>query len=81
MAWSINSYGDPLCQICVHFVSKGLHVCHNLSLGLATKAKVCKGAGQEGSPGVTSRVLESVKECEKMVAHTPKGTSLWELES
>jgi hypothetical protein len=27
--------------------------CRNPSLGLATKARVCKGAGQEGSLGVT----------------------------
>jgi hypothetical protein len=32
--------------------------CHNLSLGLMTKARVCKGASQEGSP----RVWESVRE-------------------
>ncbi len=25
-------------------------LCYNFSLGLATKARACKGAGQEGSP-------------------------------
>jgi hypothetical protein len=29
------------------------NLCRNLSLGLVTKAKVCKGAGQEGSMEVT----------------------------
>jgi hypothetical protein len=31
--------------------------CHNPSLGLATKARACKVAGQEGSPGVTSHAM------------------------
>ncbi len=31
----------------------------NHSFGLATKARACKGAGQEGSLGVTSHALES----------------------
>ncbi len=35
--------------------------CRNLSLGLATKAKGCKVAGQEGDLGVTSHAPESVK--------------------
>ncbi len=47
--------------------------CCNPSLGLATKAKTCKGASQEGSPGITSCALESVGECEGMTPHTPKG--------
>ncbi len=38
--------------------------CHNLNLRLATKARACKGAGQEGS----LRVWENVK----MNTHTPK---------
>jgi hypothetical protein len=46
--------------------------CHNPNLGFATKARACKGAGQEGSPGVTSHVFESAKECEGMNLHTPK---------
>ncbi len=48
------------------------HNYHNSSLGLATKAKACKVASQEGSLGVTSHALESVKECEGMNPHTPK---------
>jgi hypothetical protein len=45
---------------------------HNLSLGLATKARACKVAGQEGSPGVTSHAPGSVGECEGMNPHIPK---------
>jgi hypothetical protein len=48
--------------------------CHNPSLRLTTKARACKGASQEGSPGVTSHVPKSVGECEGMNLHTPKWT-------
>jgi hypothetical protein len=48
--------------------------CHNPSLGLATKARACKSASQEGSPGVTYHAPRSAKECEGMNPHTPKGT-------
>ncbi len=48
--------------------------CCNLSLGLATKARVCKSAGQEGSMGVTFHVPGSAKECEGMNFHILKGT-------
>jgi hypothetical protein len=44
--------------------------CHNLNLGLATKAKAYKNASHEGSPGVTFHA----KECEGMNPHIPKGT-------
>jgi hypothetical protein len=46
----------------------------NLNLELATKARACKSAGQEGSPGVTFHAPRSVKECEGMNPHTFKGT-------
>jgi hypothetical protein len=46
--------------------------CHNPSLGLVTKAKACKGAGQKGSPGVTSHAFGSAKECEGMNLYIPK---------
>ncbi len=36
-------------------------MCHNLSFGLATKARGCKVAGQEEDPGVTSHARESAK--------------------
>ncbi len=55
--------------------------CCNLSLGLTTKAMACKGAGQEGSLGVTSNDPGSAKECEGMNLHTPKELPLWEMES
>ncbi len=47
-------------------------ICRNHSLGLMTKARACKGAGQEGSPRVTFHVPRSVGECEGMNLHTPK---------
>jgi hypothetical protein len=53
------------CWIVVNF-------CHNHSLGFTTKAKTCKGEGQEGSPGVTFHALGSVGKCEGMNRHTPK---------
>jgi len=46
--------------------------CCNPSLGLVTKVKVCKGAGQEGSLGVTFHVPRSVEKCEGMNLHPPK---------
>ncbi len=36
----------------------------NPSLGLATKARDYKVAGQKGSPGVTSHAPKSAKKCE-----------------
>jgi hypothetical protein len=72
--------------------SRNKEVCHNPSLGLVTKARACKGANQEGSPGVTSHApgnekeCEGSKECEGMNPHTPKwalilGVGFQELES
>jgi hypothetical protein len=46
--------------------------CCNPNLGLMTKARACKGVGQEGSPRVTSHALGNVGECEGMSPHTPK---------
>jgi hypothetical protein len=37
-----------------------------------TKAKACKGAGQEGSLGVTSHAFGNVEECEGLNPRTPK---------
>jgi hypothetical protein len=42
--------------------------CRNPSLGLATKARACKVAGQE-------RKLGNESKCEGMNPHTPKGAS------
>jgi hypothetical protein len=47
-------------------------ICCNLSLGLVTKARACKGAGQEWSPGVTFHAFGSIGKCEGMNPHTPK---------
>jgi hypothetical protein len=44
--------------------------CHNPSFGLMTKARACKGAGEKGSPGITSHVLGSVGECEIEHSHS-----------
>ncbi len=49
--------------------------CCNPSLGLATKARACKVAGQEGNSGVMSHAPMSVRKCEGMNPHIPKGAS------
>jgi hypothetical protein len=46
--------------------------CHNLSLGLTTKVKVCKGVGREWRPRVAFHAPENVGGCERMNPHTPK---------
>jgi len=46
--------------------------CRNPSLGLATKARACKGVGQERSSEVTSHNPRSVGKCEGMNLHIPK---------
>ncbi len=45
---------------------------YDLSLGLATKAKACKGAGQEWSLGVIFHAPRNVGGCEGMNPHTLK---------
>jgi hypothetical protein len=50
--------------------------CRNPSLGLMTKARGCKVAGQEGSSGVMPHALGSARECEGIDLHTSKGTPL-----
>jgi len=59
---------QDICSMC----GTQITLYHNLNLGLMTKAKACKGAGQEGSLGVTSHAFGSVGECEGMNTHTPK---------
>ncbi len=49
--------------------------CRNPSLGLTTKARSYKVAGQEGNPGVTLHAPGSVGRCEGMNPHTFKGDS------
>jgi hypothetical protein len=54
------------------WVSFSILNCRNPSLGLAIKERVCKGAGHEGSSGITSHAPGNVGECEGMNLHTPK---------
>ncbi len=49
-----------------------VNYCRNSSLGLTTKARACKGVGQEGSLGITSYDPKSVGEYEGMNLHTLK---------
>jgi hypothetical protein len=46
--------------------------CYDPNLGFVTKARACKGAGQEWSLGVTFHAPESVGGCEGMNPHIPK---------
>jgi hypothetical protein len=46
--------------------------CRNPSLGLMSKPRAYKGAGQEWSLKVTFHALKSVRDCEGMNPHTPK---------
>ncbi len=48
--------------------------CHNPSLGLATKARGCKVASQEGRPRVMPHAPGNARECEGIDLHTPNGT-------
>jgi hypothetical protein len=65
--------------LCLMFFCVSNVLCHNPNLGLVTKARACKGAGQEGSPRVTSRAPGNVGECEVMTPHTPKGAPILEV--
>jgi hypothetical protein len=51
-----------------------IYYCRNPSLGLVTKARGCKVAGQEKSPGVMSHSPGNARKCEGIDLHTPKGT-------
>jgi hypothetical protein len=57
---------------CRVFHTQVEYLCCNPSLRLATKVRVCKVAGQEGSSKITSSALGSANECEGMNPHTPK---------
>jgi hypothetical protein len=63
-----SRYNDQLTNLNIYFC----HRCHNPKLRLVTKARACKGAGQEESLGVTPHAHGSVRECEGMNTHTPK---------
>jgi hypothetical protein len=56
-------------------------ICHNLSLGLATKARACKGVSREWSSGVTFHAPKNVGGVKEWTHTLPSGLWLWELES
>ncbi len=56
-----------------------IHECHNPNLGLATKARGCKVAGEERSLRFMVHAFGSAKECEGIDLHTPKGTPILEV--
>jgi hypothetical protein len=60
-------------------VSNGQNNYHNPSLGLVTKVRACKGAGQECRLGATFHALGSVGKCEGMNPHTPKQSLTFEI--
>ncbi len=51
-----------------------INECRNLNPGLATKARGCKVASQEGSPGIMLHSPGSAREGEGIGPHTPEGT-------
>jgi hypothetical protein len=55
--------------------------CRNPSIGLMTKGRACKVAGQEGGPGVTSHAPRSAKSVREWTLTLPNELPLWELES
>ncbi len=89
MYWIILLFCNTQVGLVVIILSHLFHLCNTLwtywqyniqpnshpSLGLATKARACKSARQEGSSGVTFHVPGSVGECERMNTHIPKRAS------
>jgi hypothetical protein len=69
------------CNIKTYFILFVFHSCHNLSLGLATKARAYKGAGQERSSGVTFMLPGVQKSVREWTLTLPRELPLWELES
>jgi len=51
-----------------------IYVCRNPSLGLTTKARGCKVAGQKRNLKVMPHAPENARKCEGIDLHTPKGT-------
>jgi len=54
----------------IMWMKEAYKVCHSPSLGLATKAKTCKGASQEWSLGVAFHILRSVGEWGNELPHS-----------
>jgi len=72
----VSIYGG-MARIPFHLGSKKNGIvtfCRNPSFGLMTKAKACKGVGQEGSLRVTFHAPGNVGECDGMNFHTFKWT-------
>ncbi len=63
--WGVNQQGATTSSLNIEFQIPN---CRNPSLGLATKARVCKVASQERKP-------RSERKCEGMNPHTPKRAS------
>jgi hypothetical protein len=63
-----------LYPLVANLLDVGNGVCRNPNLGFATKARVCKVAGQEGSLGVMPDAPGSARKCEGIDPHIPKGT-------
>jgi len=74
-------------QICVNYhqfmnsLTKKDPFCHNPTLGLTTKARAWKVAGQEGSPWLTSHISRSAKSVKGWTLTLPSELPFWELES
>jgi hypothetical protein len=79
---NVRKLSNVLCVcvcVCVFFIVSLFLVCFvfvycNPSLGLVTKARGCKVAGQERSSGVMLHAPRSAKECEGIDPRTPKRT-------
>ncbi len=74
-----NDQGSKLCHMVIkigfifaRLILRHVTIYHNHSLGLMTKTKGCKVAGQKKDPGFTSHAPKNAKECERMNTHTPK---------
>jgi hypothetical protein len=55
--------------------------CRNPNLGLTTKARGCKVAGQDKDPKVTSHAPKSAKSVREWTVTFPNELQCWELES
>jgi hypothetical protein len=55
-------------------------LCRNPNLGLTTKTRGCKVAGQVGDPGVISHALGSAKSVKESTFTLPSELPWWELE-
>jgi hypothetical protein len=77
MCKALSSYGWVCLDVIItHFNICPYWNCHNLNLGLATKARVCKVVGQEGSRE-SHNIFPGVWECVREWTFTPpRGSTL-----